>query len=282
MKNIKKHSLIPTFDNSFVDSSLPTISWSTIGGLLGEPFDQKGVAEKTFNKHFNNPESQYFHKSVDEIIEMWSKKGQESLRYGRMNDEYIGIVLEGTEDDIDMFILDNDPDSDERLANQIKAFDEFIEKMPESWVYVCREKTVYLRVGDFYVKGRFDALFYDTDTNKWVIVDWKTSGTIDTTPTIWTKKLLGAAKQFDEINWNTYTMQTYFYKEAFVKSGYLPEGTTYDDIDVCIVNMNGTVYSDGNRFMAYGPAFEFDADTMDRIYTFGFKKNEILKKRNNG
>ena len=65
--------------------------------------------------------------------------GDRWSRYGKMNDDYIGIVLEGTEDDKDLFYLDNDVDGDERLNIQVRAFDEFMNDLPEHIVFVARE-----------------------------------------------------------------------------------------------------------------------------------------------
>ena len=152
--------------------------------------------------------------------------------------------------------------------------------LPEHIVFVAREITLYYKIGEHYVKGRFDALFYDTIKNKWIVVDWKTSGTVETKPTMWTTKLLGPARVFDALNWNTYTMQVYFYKTALVESSYLPEGTTFDDIDVCIVNFPGREFEDGKLYKKYPKAFEYDKDQMDGIFTFGIKKNILLNKKN--
>ena len=52
------------FSNNGIDYSVPTLSISAVLGLIQKPFDQKSVAEKTFNKHFNNPESQYYQKTI--------------------------------------------------------------------------------------------------------------------------------------------------------------------------------------------------------------------------
>lgn len=280
MKEVKKMENRPSFDNSFVDKTLPTTSISTILSMLQEPFDQKGVAEKTFNKRFNDPTSEYYQMTVEQIIAKWEDKAATSRRYGKMNDDYIGIILEGTEDDKDLFCLDNDVDGDVRLNTQVRAFDEFMNDLPEHIVYVAREVTLYYKIGEHYVKGRFDALFYDTIKNKWIVVDWKTSGTVDTKPTIWTTKLLGPARVFDALNWNTYTMQVYFYKTALIESGYLPEGTTFDDVDVCIVNFPGREFEDGKLYKKYPKAFDYDKDLMDGIFTFGIKKNILLNKKN--
>ena len=139
---------------------------------------------------------------------------------------------QGLIDQIDLFYLDNDVDGDERLKTQVRAFDEFMDDLPEHIVFVAREVTLYYKIGEQYVKGRFDALFYDTIKKKWIVVDWKTSGTVDTKPTVWTTKLLGPARVFDALNWNTYTMQVYFYKTALIESGYLPQGTTFDAVEM--------------------------------------------------
>ena len=40
------------FSDDWVDKSLPYISISQILGLLSEPFDKDGVAQKTFDKNF--------------------------------------------------------------------------------------------------------------------------------------------------------------------------------------------------------------------------------------
>lgn len=279
MGKFEKHSYCPSFDNSFVDKTLPTISITTILELLGEPFNQQEVAEKTFNKRFNDPTSEYFNMTVEEIIAKWQAKGAESRHYGSLNDEYIRIIFEGTEDDLEIYELDNDVDSDVRLKTQIDAFNEFIEDNSEKYNYIAREKTLYYRLGNFYVKGRFDALLYDKIKNKYVIVDWKTSGTINTAPDNWTKKMLGAAREYDAINWNSYTMQVFFYKTALIESGYLPEGTTFDDIEVMIVNFPGTKFSNGKLYKIYRNAFDYDKTVLDKIFQFGYKKNNILSRK---
>ena len=52
---------------------------------------------------------------------MWSAKGAESCKYGSLLDDYIGLNLTGTSEDIEMYKLDNDVDGDERLSGLIKS-----------------------------------------------------------------------------------------------------------------------------------------------------------------
>lgn len=275
MKNYENR---PSFDNSFVDRSAPMVSISTILGLLQEPFDQQGVAEKTFNKRFNDPNSEYYQMSVEQIIEKWQAKGAASLKYGRLLDDYIGINLTKTEDDLELYKLDNDYDGDERLQNVTHSFDSYLASLPEHVVFVAREVDLFYKIGDTYVRGRFDALFYDNLRNKWLLKDWKSSGTVDTKPTIWTGNLLGAAKNYKALNHVTYTMQLFFYKLALI-ANYLPEGTTPDDVEVEIVNLPGHLFEDGKDYATYSPAFEYDEEEMTKILTFGIKKDKILNKK---
>ena len=46
------------------------ISISQVLSYLSAPFDQQGVAKRTYENNFNNPESQYYQKTIEEIIEM--------------------------------------------------------------------------------------------------------------------------------------------------------------------------------------------------------------------
>jgi hypothetical protein len=269
------------FLNENVDKSLPTLSISQILTLIQKPFDQEGVAQKTFDKHFNNPESQYYQKTVEQICEMWSAKGAESCKYGSLLDDYIGLNLTGTPEDIEMYKLDNDVDSDERLSGLIKSFDEFYALLKRSGdtEFVDREKTIYYTTQDGnLVKGRFDALFRNKRTGKWIIIDWKSSGSIDKSKTPWTESLLGPAKLYPALNWYTYTIQLYFYKKALIESGYLPQGTTYDDVEVMIVQLPGKECHEGQYHLIHKPAFQFDSEFLNSIFSFAFKKNMLMKR----
>ena len=282
--------IIDFSENIVEDNAIKFISVSQALGLLSEQFNSDEVAQKTYDKHYNNPDSQYYHKTKDEIKAMWEAKGAESCNYGRMLDEYIKVMLEGDSDDVAMYELDNDIDGDERLNGLCKSFNQFLQYIKEkrpSMQYVTREKMLYYKISDFYVRGRFDALFYDTEKEKWIIIDWKSSGTIDKEKTKWTKNLLGPARIFPALNWYTYTLQLYLYKAALL-ANYLPEGTNPDDIEVYIVNLPGKpVYQENigkdvnnaKYFARHAPAFAYDKTIVDNIFNFAFKKNELLEKK---
>lgn len=280
MRKIEKFETEIIF--SKVNENDETLSISNVLGLIQEPFDQIGVATKTYNKHFNNTNSEYYQMTVEQICEKWAAKGAASCHYGSLLDNYIGYNLNGQEDELELFELDYDRDGDERLKGLCDSFDNFVNEYlaehPEL-VFVTREKTVYYKVEEGkYIKGRFDALFYNKETGHYLIVDWKSSGTVDKKCSPWTGKLLGPAKEYDALNWNTYTMQVYFYKTALEQMGYLPEGSI---VDCVIVQLPGTIVAESNKnYCVHNPAFVYDLDYMKRLFVYAYKKNALLNKKN--
>lgn len=267
------------FLNENIDRSLSYISISKVLELVAQPKDQEKMLENTYNKHYNNPESEYYHLSKEEIKAIWEEKGATSRHYGSLLDDYIGIKLTGTEDEFEMYNLDNDVDGDERLKGLVSSFNNFWDILSKSgdMEFVTREKTLYYKIGDYYIKGRFDALFRNKRTGKWVIIDWKSSKSIDMNNRY--QKLLGPLKIYDDCNYITYTIQGYFYKTALLYSGYLPEGTTEDDIEFLIVQLPGFIIDGDKDFKIYKPAIRYDKLLMDRIFDFAVKKQKLLLKQ---
>lgn len=282
----------PDFSNTNIDKSIPTISISAVLDSMERPFDKEGVAEKTHDKHFNNPNSPYYQKTISEIIEMWEAKGKDSCNYGSKLDDYIGAVLTGTENDIKLFKLNNSYDYDKRLQGLCSSFDNFYKLVMKSgdMVFIDRERTVYYKINvidptsenspniDYYVKGRFDALFYNKRTCKWVIIDWKSSGTIDKAPTKYTDKFLGPMFKYPALNYYRYTNQLHFYKKTLL-ANYLPEGTKEDDVVIMIVNLPGKqIEESGQNYMTHLAGMKYDPILLDQIYTFAIQKKLLEPK----
>lgn len=280
------------FSNSYVNKGLPTLSISAILGMIEKLFDREGVAQKTFDKRFNDPSSEYYQKTVNEIIEIWEAKGAISRSYGSMLDDYIGYNLNHDDVGLKLFKLDNNYDFDKRLHGLCDSFDNFYKVLSKSGdtVFVDRERTVYYTIEvpnpddptqtlQYNIKGRFDALFYNKRTNKWIIIDWKSSGSIDKTVTKYTEKLLGPMSKFPALNHYTYTTQLYFYKKALIESGYLPKGTTIDDVTVLIVNLPGKIIEEVNRdFATHQAAYVYDSELLDNLFKYAVQKDYLTKK----
>ena len=274
------------FSNLNVDKSLKKISISNLLTTIVTPFDSEGVSQKTYEKHYNNPESEYYHMTAEQIREAWSSKGATSTHYGSLLDNYIGCILTGNENDLRLFKLDNGYDFDERLKAHCDAFDNFYSVLSKSGdtEFIDREKYLYLKVKnpmtkeDMYVYGRFDALFRNKRTGKYILIDWKSSGTIDKVATKWTKKMLGPMFKYPQLNWYSYTLQLYFYKQALLNSGYLPEGPKPEDIVVMIVNLPDHIIPEVNmNYQIHQGAMPYDEVMMKNFYNFAIEKHIILE-----
>lgn len=286
------------FSNKNIEKTIPYISLSGVLEQIQEPFDQIGVATKTYEKHFNDPNSDYYQMQINEIVDAWIAKGDASRHYGKLLDKYIELLSNCNfkkDKTIEAFKLDNNYDNDERLQGIISSFDSFANETHifDKFELFTREKTLYLKVKNplydpeelfptnanssefFYVKGRFDALFRHRKTGKWLVIDWKSSGSIDTERQGYTKNLYGPANSMPALNWYTYTMQVFFYKKALIENSYLPEGTTEKDVAVKIVQLPGRVLESGKNFGVYSPAFEYDSKLMDNIFMFAWKKKNL-------
>lgn len=259
---------------------LKYISISEAIGLLQEPFDSDAVAKKTYEKNFNNPSSKYFGMTIEDIKESWSAKGAESCHYGGLLDDYIGMILNEEKKPLELWKLDNNYDYDDRLISLTKSFDEFYDftKKSGDTIFICRELTLWLKIPntDYYIKGRFDALFYNKKLKKFIIVDWKSSGTIDKTKSPWTKNLYGPMMKYPALNWYTYTTQTFFYKTALIDTDYLPDEFTPDTVDVLIVQLPGHKCDNDRMFEVHKPAFEYDSSLMYKMFDFVVKKKILL------
>lgn len=256
------------------------ISISAVIDMLAEPFDSDQVAQNTYNKNFDNPDSKYYQMTKEQILESWASKGAESRNYGMLLDEYIGIKLEGTDIQLKIFKIDH-IDGDKRMEGLCASFDSFYKRYIESGrlVYVTREQYVNLELSDVIVRGRFDALFYAPATGHYVVVDWKSNGDIPLTPNQWTKKLLGPAKNLYDLAGNKYTTQVYFYKMALGNGQFLDGIEGPQDIDVIIVNLSGYDGDDNPIVNCIGPQYEYDEKFLTSIFTYAYKKKQLLSNR---
>lgn len=288
MENMKIK--LRNLDNKFVDKSLPYISISNVNSYLGPKFDQEAVAKKCEEKG-KRIDCEWTGKSAEDIIQMWSDKAAISREYGKKLDSYTECRLEGTSDDTEEFLLDNDVENDSRMQSHIKAFEQFYTRIMKSGnvVFIGREIEVWNKINindnEFYVKGRLDALFYNKYNDTWIIIDWKSNECITTQGNKWTETLNGPAKSLLNIDWNTYSFQVYNYKEALLQN-YLPEGTDPSHVKCMIVNLpmkeydnQDAVLGKGELYKAYMPAFQYDENFLNRVFEYAYKKDQLNRKK---
>ena len=279
------------FSIFYIDKSIKKLSISNALNMLLTPFDSEGVSQKVYENHYDNPQSEYYHMTAEQIREAWSAKGATSTHYGSLLDDYIGCILTGNENDLRLFKLDNGYDYDERLHGLCDSFDNFYSVLSKSGdtEFIDREKYLYLKVKNpfhneegqneyMYMYGRFDALFRNKRTGKYILIDWKSSGTVDKVADKWTKKMLGPMFKYPQLNWYQYTLQLYFYKQALLNSGYLPEGTSPDDIVVMIVNLPGKIIEGcGQNYQIHQGAIPYNETELNNFYEFAIKKYILLE-----
>ena len=126
--------------------------------------------------------------------------------------------------------------------------------------YLTREKI--LADESLGVVGRFDALFQIND-NTLLLVDWKNTENIETSNK-W-NKLLGPLSEYDECDYNLYTVQLYIYGYILRKKYHLT--------DVKIIPMIVQIGTDGYKM--YTTSIPYSDELVENIIEFA--KNEINK-----
>lgn len=266
------------------------MSISAVEDMLHTPFDKEACAKKCEEKGKEIPNYKYAGMTAKQIMEAWEAKAEESRRYGKMLDEYAEAKFTGTQDDIDLYLLDHDIDSDKRLKGHIMAMDAFYDRLMKSGdiEFVTREKDVWLQMpNDRAIRGRYDALFYNKALQKYIVIDWKSNECVETTPTKWTSKLLGPMSSYWDLSWWKYTLQTLFYKMALIKGNYLPT-TNPDDVTTLIVNLPSIPYNDehsvapkNSLYCMFKPAFEYNEELLTKTFDYALKKKKILDRKQN-
>lgn len=179
-------------------------SVSKIVNALHKEFDADLMAKKTFEKHYDDPDSKYYHMTVDEIITAWNEKGKFARENGKSLDDFIGMILEKTEspDTLQLHIKT----LNEIAGKKCSEFMKFHEmNIKNKLTFVGRE--LMLCDPSLKVNGRLDALFCKGDNL--FVVDWKNNEQISK-ENIW-EKCKGPLYEYDACDLNLYTVQVYIY-----------------------------------------------------------------------
>lgn len=251
------------------------LSVSKVLGYLTPEFDKEGVAQKTFDKHFNDSSSKYYQKTKEEILEMWEEKTNYARNLGSLLDSYSEYLFDSKEG-LDSWKLDHDFDNFQELQNICHGLDDFKHMMDDHKILsIGTEIPIKCQFGNRSINGRIDRLFYAQDLEAYLIVDWKTNENI-TEKNPWSY-LLGPMKSYQNTNRILYTLQTQFYKAALNKTYNIP----IDSISTRVVHLFRnpvTDYGDVKKFYEIlKDKIPYDYDLLSSIVDFAYKKNEIEK-----
>lgn len=275
MKDIKK--IIEDKNNQIKQEYKGCVSVSKLcNEYIKKKFDEELQAEICAKKGLNDQNYKYASMDATQILETWHVKSSESKRYGSLLDDYAGMNLNNETDKLELWKLDNGYEYDDRLKSICKGFDDFYNYIltKTNYRYVARELPLYCKTPkDGLINGRFDCLFYDENTDAYIIIDWKTTDGI-TTSSKYGKKLQGPAYMLDECDMNTYTIQLHIYKKALVETYGL---SSYDKISVYVCNLLKQSTEQGLNFKLFKQNFDFDVNRLNSFIDFGNQKFKLMK-----
>lgn len=272
-EEIKKH--IKTVNEQFKNVS-SIISVSKMLDFLSRKFDAEKQALVCEAKGQSDPKYKYAGMTAAEIMEQWTAKADESKKYGSLLDTYAGLSFGDTsiKESLDVWKLDHNFDYDERLKSNCTGFDEFVSDMSGyGYVYVGRELTVYLKTAnDNVITGRLDCLFWHPETNKYLIVDWKTTDDIKLS-SFGNQKFFGPGFEIDDCDMSKYTTQLHVYKEALCSTYNLAKP---EDVAVVIVNLRKSEEANGRHYLLYKENYQFKSQRLHDFVDFAIKKRSLI------
>lgn len=128
-----------------------------------QKFDESSVVQETYRKHHNNPVSRYYQMTIEQILQLWEEIRTEASRYGT----YVHQQLENFYNKVPY-------DTTVDVGWQI---DQYLNECPKHWIPLIAECRVYSIEYD--VAGCVDMIYRDSNTDRLIVVDWKTSKRID-------------------------------------------------------------------------------------------------------
>ena len=246
-------------------------SVSKIVEAMHAPFDKECVANKTFSKYFNDPNSKYYHMSVQEIIDSWNAKAELGRNNGKILDTYIGMILENHESK-DILEKYKTSLSEIVATNKCNIFDKFYKENVENKLeYVTREQILHDETTG--VVGRFDALFLKNDAKfpgvqNLLLIDWKNTEKIETSNLY--NKLKGPLYKYDDCELNRYTIQLYIYVYILRK--------VYHLTDIRIIPL--LVQIGSVEYAIYAPQIPYSDELVSDIISFAINEINIQTNKN--
>jgi hypothetical protein len=202
---------------------------SNVTHLFQERFDEEGIAQRTFEKYYDDPDSKYYQMTVDEIIESWHQNSKNACNHGTERHEFgescfyfmteqYDKILPQFKDRLILPENNNGVYGFEALYPKEEATVKFWEDIPMCIVPILAENKVY-DAGLGY-SGTFDMLFYydaeldgkDASKSGFYIMDYKTNK--DLYKNFNEKKLLAPFNELLDMPLNIYKLQLSLYQNC--------------------------------------------------------------------
>ena len=168
----------------------PQIEFTSVTTFIDqffEKFDALAIAKKLTKSH-----PKYMDKSVEDILNDWKKSAEHGTK---------------VHEEIENFIINTIPITERKSASGLRWLKSYISNgnfdiYPEVIVYSEKLKLC----------GTIDLLVKNLDNNKFIIMDWKTSKSINKKSFKNKKGILPASKAIDDSKFNHYSLQLSLYR----------------------------------------------------------------------
>lgn len=232
-------------------------SVSKIVDLCKAEFDKNKMAKHCFEKYYNDEKSTYYHKTVEEILEMWQEKAKNGMENGKKLDSFIGSILNKDEICEKRLYENCQNDIIKRKYNTFKYMYEK-EFIKNNFDFICREGTIYDTKHKW--SGRFDAIF--VKNNEIILIDWKNNEKITTENKF--SNMRGPMYRYESSDLNGYTIQLYLYKYA------LRNIFGFNDVNIkTIICRIGE-----GEYEFFKPTIEYSDELMEDIIEYALSKLE--------
>lgn len=165
-------------------------SVSVMTHTFQEHFDPEVMAPMTYERNYDNPDSKYYHKSIEEIKKMWEENSKQACSHGTERHEFSESIFHFMVGEYDrilpefkdrlMWEEDGTPYFLAKKAKEIAAGKVYMD-MPDCLVPILAETKVYNIEKEYAYSGTFDILFYynaqligrNPETSGLYVLDWK-------------------------------------------------------------------------------------------------------------
>ena len=223
---------------------------SDVTHMFKEEFDSQRIAEETFERNFDNPNSKYYRMTVEEILEAWKDNSRKACEHGTERHSFAEGAFYFMTRQYDLIPeefkcrVNTDEEGNDYYESEHYKEDavvRFYTDIPICFVPIMAEAKVFVTKEEYAYSGTFDLLMYydatldDKDDSKsgLVVMDWKTNK--DLYKNFGNKTLLSPFDDFLDMSLSIYKIQLSAYQHCLENIGLkviarrilwlLPDGT---------------------------------------------------------